>query len=224
MCNSKYQFNKQKFAKTWLPHVVHASLNFRQLHHWQIRSSFAQAPSYHTLMPNKGLRKINHHQPSPGRSVHYPACQEWEWRGVTFQVTEVWEYLETRHLVFLMNNSSLNVHKPPSVGSLRPKSLPVIPAPVCPFASNACGNPAGVHLTPRLPKDHKLWFSWDVLSQHGHCRMQAEDGHLNIITIDAPKRKYTHTNQAAWRLWTENQLAQHVMGTSPLTVMVSTFI
>ena len=145
MCNSKYQFNKQKFAKTWLPHFVHASLNFRQLHHWQIRSSFAQAPSYHTLMPNKRLRKINHHQPSPGRSVHHPAWQEWEWRSATFQVTEVWEDLETRHLVFLMNNSSLNMHTPPSVGTLRPKSLPIILAPVCPFISTAWG-PAGVHL------------------------------------------------------------------------------
>ena len=127
-------------------------------------------------MPNKGLRKINHHQPSPGRSVHYPACQEWEWRAVTFQATEVWEDLETRHLVFLMNNASLNVHKPPSVGTLRPKSLPIIPAPVCPFISTACGNPAAVHLTPRLAKDHKVRFSWDVLSQHGNCRMKAERG------------------------------------------------
>lgn len=180
-------------------------------------------------MPNKGLRKINHHQPSPGRSVHYPACQEWEWRAATFQVAEVWEDLETRHWVFLMNNASLNVHKPPSVGTLCPKSLPILPAPVCPFISTACGNPAAVHLMPWLAKEHK-----EKTTRYGSPEMyfpnmvtvewrQREDGHL-IITIDAPKRKCTHTNQAAWRLRTENQLAQHVMGTSPLTVLVSTFI
>lgn len=67
---------------------------------------------------------MNGHQPCPGLSAHYPACQGQGW-GDTFKVTEVCEDLKTRQLIFLVKSSTLDLHNPPSVGILYPKSLPV---------------------------------------------------------------------------------------------------